>query len=105
MHTSQTETFINDQMVEIPGGKIELRDDRTKQKWTVNIEPFMLAKYPVTQDLFFEVTKETPSAFIGGRKPVETITWNENLVVRNHIRKNVIIKIKNPIFTFYNQNK
>lgn len=28
------------QMVEIPKGRIELRDDRTKEKWAVEIEPF-----------------------------------------------------------------
>ena len=33
---------INDQMVEISIGKIELRDDRTKQKWTVEINPFLI---------------------------------------------------------------
>ena len=29
-------------MVEIPHGKIELRDDRTKQNWTVEINPFLV---------------------------------------------------------------
>lgn len=68
-------SMTNDQMVEIPAGKIDLRDDRTKQKWTVEIAPFLLARFPVTQDLYFEVTKETPSAFKGGRRPVESVTW------------------------------
>ena len=35
---------INEQMVEISSGKIELRDDRTKQKWTVEINPFLIGK-------------------------------------------------------------
>jgi len=85
MNTSKTKTFIIDQMVEIPSGKIELRDDRTKQKWTVIIESFLLAKYPVTQDLFFEITKETPSTFKGGRKPVETVTWKEAVLFCNSL--------------------
>jgi formylglycine-generating enzyme required for sulfatase activity len=92
MNTSKTETSINDQMVEIPSGKIELRDDRTKQKWTVIIEPFLLAKYPVTQDLFFEVTKETPSTFKGGRKPVETVTWKEAVFFCNSLSKKLGLK-------------
>ena len=75
--------YINDQMVEIPGGKIELRDDRTKQKWTVHIEPFLLAKFPVTQDFYFEITKETPSVFKGDRRPVETVTWKDTVTFCN----------------------
>ena len=31
---------ILDQMIEIPKGSVELRDDRTKEKWSVEIEPF-----------------------------------------------------------------
>jgi formylglycine-generating enzyme required for sulfatase activity len=68
---------INNLMIEIPGGEIELRDDRIKHKWTVNIQPFLLAKYPVTQFLYFEVTGESPSTFMGKYNPVETVTWRE----------------------------
>jgi formylglycine-generating enzyme required for sulfatase activity len=68
---------INDQMVDIPGGKIELRDDRTKEKWSVDLEPFSLGKFPVTQDLYFEVTKGSPGTFKGDRLPVETVSWRD----------------------------
>src|SRR5699024_9508539 len=64
-------------MIEIPAGKIELRDDRTKQKWIVKIEPFLLARFPVTQDLYFEITKESPSTFKGKKHTVETVSWQE----------------------------
>ena len=50
--------MIKDKMVEIPKGTIELRDDRTKEKWTVEIESFLLFKFPVTQDFYFEITNE-----------------------------------------------
>ncbi|WP_224746548.1 formylglycine-generating enzyme family protein [Mucilaginibacter rigui] len=43
-------------MVEIPQGKIELRDDRTKQGWTVEIASFLLAQFPVTQAEYVAVT-------------------------------------------------
>lgn len=77
MSERNIETMVNDQMVEIPGGEIELRDDRTKQKWTVEIDPFSLSKFAVTQDLYLEVTGEAPSTYQGGRHPVETVTWKE----------------------------
>lgn len=72
-------------MVEIPGGEIELRDDRTKSKWTVELNAFLLAKYPVTQALYFEVTKKSPSTFKGDNKPVETITWKDAVLFCNEI--------------------
>lgn len=72
-----TETSIHELMVKILAGKIELRDDRTKRKWKVSIEPFWLAKFAVTQDLYFEITGYKPSTFIGSRRPVENVTWQE----------------------------
>ena len=58
-------------MVEIPSGKIELRDDRTKQRWTVEIDRILLAKFPVTQELYFAITNEDTSTMKGNRHPVE----------------------------------
>ncbi|WP_183566455.1 formylglycine-generating enzyme family protein [Mucilaginibacter sp. SP1R1] len=76
---------LNDQMVQIPGGKIEMRDDRTKEKWTVELEPFLIAKFPVTQYLYFEITKESPSTFKGDKQPVETVTWKDAITFCNSL--------------------
>jgi formylglycine-generating enzyme required for sulfatase activity len=74
---------INSQMVEIPGGQIELRDDRTKQKWTVALESFLLAQFPVTQEVYEQVTQESPSTFKGHLRPVETVSWKEAVTFCN----------------------
>lgn len=79
-----TSTII-DHMVEIPKGRIELRDDRTKDKWTVEIEPFLLFKYPVTQELYFKITTENPSTFKGDLLPVETVTFKNAVIFCNMI--------------------
>ncbi|MHA6697287.1 formylglycine-generating enzyme family protein [Chryseobacterium sp. A321] len=76
-------TTLNELMVEIPGGEIDLRDDRTKQKWTVNIEPFLLAKFAITQDIYFHITNKAPSLFKGDKRPVETVTWQEAVIFCN----------------------
>lgn len=83
MNQALTGTFLDDLMVKIPGGTIELKDDRTKQKWMVELEPFLLAKFPVTQDFYHEVTREAPSTFKGGHLPVETVTWREAVLFCN----------------------
>jgi len=68
---------VEEHMVELPQGSIELRDDRTKQKWSVNIAAFSIAKFAVTQDLYYELTKQRPSSIAGDQLPVETVTWNQ----------------------------
>lgn len=76
---------LEKQMVEIPSGKIELRDDRIKQIWIADINPFLLAKFPVTQELYLEITNEDPSTIKGNRHPVETITWKEAITFCNKL--------------------
>ena len=72
-------------MVAIEGGVIEMRDDRLDRRWTLQIEPVALGKYPVTQDLYFEVTGLRPSTFMGERLPVETVTWRDAVVFCNRL--------------------
>ncbi len=78
-------SIFDSPMVEIPSGEIELRDDRTKQKWTVDIKPFLLAKFPVTQELYFAITNEDPSTIKGKRHPVETVTWKDAIIFCNSL--------------------
>lgn len=90
---------ISGQMAEIPGGSIEMRDDRTKKKWMVDLEPFLLGKFLVTQDLYFEITKESPSFFKGSKLPVETVSWKDAITFCN------LLSIRNglkPCYLFYN---
>jgi len=83
MNETNLEAILDDLMVEIPKGIIALRDDRTKQQWKVELEPFLLSKFQVTQDLYYEITKESPSAFKGDKRPVEMVTWKEAVIFCN----------------------
>ncbi|SET01021.1 Formylglycine-generating enzyme, required for sulfatase activity, contains SUMF1/FGE domain [Natronincola peptidivorans] len=71
----EVETYAKNQMVKIPRGEIVLRDDRIKHKWKVEIKPFLLAKYPVTQDLYYDITQKAPSSSKGNQNPVENVSW------------------------------
>ncbi|MCP4130850.1 MAG: formylglycine-generating enzyme family protein [bacterium] len=84
--------IIHDQMIKIHGGEIVLRDDRIKQKWKVEIQPFLLAKYPVTQDLYFAITQKTPFSFKGDKNPVENVSWNDATIFCNLLSRKAGLK-------------
>lgn len=72
-----------DLLVAIPAGEIVLRDDRIKREWKVKIDPFLIARYPVTQDLYSSITNESPSFFKGDKNPVEQVTWKDAITFCN----------------------
>lgn len=69
--------LIEDILLTVPTGIIEMRDDRIKKVWSVRIEPFQLSKFPVTQGLYKAIAKANPATFKGDDLPIETVTWNE----------------------------
>src|SRR5690606_1069750 len=92
---------ILDQMVEIPKGSIKLRDDRTKEEWVVEIEPYFLCKFPVTQDLYFAVTNENPSAFKANSLPVETVSFKETIIFCNKLS---LLNDLTPCYVIHSDN-
>ncbi|MGE7902860.1 formylglycine-generating enzyme family protein [Peribacillus sp. NPDC094092] len=70
-------SYIDCLMVKIPGGKIELRDDRIKSKWKAEIGPFLLARYPVTTDFYYSITNKSPNSYVQDQKPIVNISWND----------------------------
>ena len=69
--------FVDKLMVNILGGYISMKDDRTDKTWSVELPPFYLAKFPVTQAFYQAVTGHNPSVFKGNHYPVENISWLE----------------------------
>jgi formylglycine-generating enzyme required for sulfatase activity len=76
---------MEDLMIALPGGDIQMRDDRLEREWNVALEPFLMARYPVTQDVYFDVARSNPSSFRGKRKPVETVSWREAIFFCNKL--------------------
>lgn len=66
---------IDELLVTIPTGKVNMRDDRTKEIWSVDINSFELSQIPVTQELYKAITDKNPSTFKGDKLPVETVSW------------------------------
>jgi formylglycine-generating enzyme required for sulfatase activity len=76
---------LAEQMIVIPSGSIQMRDDRKKNVWSVQIESFQLAKFPVTQELYELVIGSNPSTFKSLKKPVESVSWLEAVSFCNRV--------------------
>jgi formylglycine-generating enzyme required for sulfatase activity len=64
-----------EEMTTIAGGRVILSDRRTRRSWTVEVAPFELAVFPVTQARYARLTGLRPSAAPGDRRPVENVSW------------------------------
>ena len=72
------------EMVEIPGGKFLMgsppgekdRDSSEGPQHTVTIQPFFMGKYTVTQAQYQAVMGNNPSGFLGAKRPVEKVSWD-----------------------------
>ncbi|WP_229860999.1 formylglycine-generating enzyme family protein [Streptomyces xanthochromogenes] len=62
-------------MVDVPAGRVTLSDRRTQRSWQVDLRPYRLAEFSVTQVGYAEVTGGRPSTARGARLPVEGVSW------------------------------
>lgn len=63
------------EMISVPPGRVALSDRRTQRSWSVELAPYALAAFPVTQALYAQVTGRRPSTARGDRLPVEGVSW------------------------------
>lgn len=89
--SNEIKSYIDHLMVEIPGGEIELSDDRIKSKWKAEIRPFLLARHPVTMGLYNAVNK-TLNPFDVDLKPVVNISWNDTISFCNLLSQKACLK-------------
>ncbi|MDQ0791744.1 sulfatase modifying factor 1 [Streptomyces sp. B1I3] len=63
------------EMVAVPGGRLTLSDRRTQSSWPVEVAPFQMSAFPVTQSWYALITGRRPSSTQGERLPVEGVSW------------------------------
>ncbi|MEU9187483.1 SUMF1/EgtB/PvdO family nonheme iron enzyme [Streptomyces sp. NPDC048484] len=63
------------EMIAVPPGQVTLSDRRTQRSWTVELAPYRLGSFPVTQALYARVTGLRPSSADGDELPVEGVSW------------------------------
>lgn len=100
----QAESFQEDlgngiflEMVKIPGGSFLMgspenepeRIDSEGPQHRVNIKPFFMGKFPVTQEQYQAVMGENPSKFKGENKPVESVSWHNAVEFCNRISQRI----------------
>jgi len=62
-------------MVTIPPGRVTLSDRRTRQSWSVELAPYRLGAFPITQSWHARVTSLRSSTTGGERIPVQDVSW------------------------------
>ncbi|MFD9501315.1 formylglycine-generating enzyme family protein [Streptomyces sp. NPDC060035] len=73
-------------MVQIPGGTVDLRDDRRGTLWQADLKPFLLGRYPVTAGYHRVVTGADPlGPSANSAAPVTNISWLDAIEVCNLI--------------------
>ena len=63
------------EMIAIAPGRVTLSDRRTRRSWPVELAPYRLAAFPVTQARYAQVTGQRPSTTQGDQLPVEGVSW------------------------------
>lgn len=72
-------------MVAVPGGAVDLRDDRRGTRWRAEVAPFLLGRYPVTVDLHRAAAGAGPDPSAGGSAPVVNVSWLEAVEACNQL--------------------
>ncbi|MFD3308742.1 formylglycine-generating enzyme family protein [Streptomyces sp. NPDC058694] len=69
------DTSTVNEMIAVPPGQVTLTDRRTQRSWPVELAPYRLGAFPVTQALYAQVTGARPGSTEGDRLPVEGVSW------------------------------
>jgi|GEM_PF-3586016 len=76
---------LRDRMVLVPAGEFSMG---TKQTGVMLVEiplPFLIDRYPITQDEFVEVMGQSASRFVGARLPVDSVSWLDSIMFCNRL--------------------
>jgi formylglycine-generating enzyme required for sulfatase activity len=78
---------LADEMIEIPAGKIVLRDEGSKTNWPVEVDAFRVAPTAVTRELYLGVVGAAPASEAGARAPVSDVSWFDVLRFCNELSR------------------
>lgn len=67
-----TSSMTHIELARIPAGAVTLHDARRKRRWSVELEPFEIGVYPITQEQLAEMLGETADH---PRRPATDVSW------------------------------
>ncbi|MET3289008.1 UNVERIFIED_CONTAM: formylglycine-generating enzyme required for sulfatase activity [Brevibacillus sp. OAP136] len=70
-------------MVNIPSGEVQLRDDRIKKAWVVQVDAFQMAPIPVTKDLYSFMMHQAEWNTKDLKVPVTEVSWRDAVTFCN----------------------
>jgi formylglycine-generating enzyme required for sulfatase activity len=66
-------------MVAVPAGVISLKDERKNLFWTVQLRPFSIGKFSVTQEEYFSITEDKEACEANKTKPIVEVSWLDSI--------------------------
>jgi len=72
-------------MVDIPGGTVDMRDDRLGTRWRAEIAPFRLGRFPVTAGLLRTVTGAALDPSTSDAFPAVNVSWLDAVEACNRL--------------------
>jgi formylglycine-generating enzyme required for sulfatase activity len=85
---TKPETFVKglrDRMVHVAPGEVLIGNEQTSRVTMVISQPFLIDKYPVTQEDYLNVMGRNPSKFMGPHLPVDSVSWLDAITFCNRL--------------------
>lgn len=79
-------------MVTIEGGRIFMKDEGTSRRWTVDLVPFKINKFVVTQEDYFLLSQSQMVGNEDGNKPAVDVSWLEAILFCNLLSQKAGLK-------------
>ena len=76
---------LRDRLVTIPTGEFLMGNEKTSRVVIELPAPFLIDRYPITQEDYVNVIGRNPSKFVGAQLPVDSVSWLDAVAFCNRL--------------------